>query len=504
MTVSDSHDCLEGCPRAQEKINSPKLWGTGPDKAPIMLIGEAPGQDEDEEGIPFVGASGRLLNTILAEVGIDRKDVYITNAVKCATADENQKPPAKVINKCKKHVLEEISSINPKVIVCLGATALQSVLKRTGITKLQNNVLFSEELRCKVIPVVHPAYVLRNPAAYEDLARGLKLAKEEGVSRKLVARTKLKTFHKNASTVKQIDQLLDKLEASDHFVCDLETTSLDHRTAKIICFAFSWAEGLGITVFKEDLSDKQLERIKALFLSDKLKINHNIPFDIQILLANGIRVADPVFDTITAIALVDENIRDKGLDGLVLRYTDMGEYWAPLEQRKKEIIKEKVITEDDFSYDMFSRDEIGPYAQCDADATYRIYTICCREMDRQGLSEFYQKYTQPTAKVLLEMEYRGILVDRKKLKKLQAEYTKKVEDALLEVNKDPDVATYSADSYKKASEVVTAAWNKSKTLKSRYLSVEDYIAFKVKKEECVSCLHLSKLPLNKIVQMKSH
>ena len=133
-------DCLAKCPRLNLDIGSPKLKGKGPKDAKIILVGEAPGQDEDLEGKPFIGSSGQLLDEIFSEIKLNREKIYITNAIKCATPVENKKPGKKDITACRQHLLEEIEKIKPNVVGCLGAVALEAVLKRTGITKLQNNV----------------------------------------------------------------------------------------------------------------------------------------------------------------------------------------------------------------------------------------------------------------------------------------------------------------------------------------------------------------------------
>lgn len=475
--------CADKCPRKTAIIHHPLMVGVGPRKAKIMLIGEAPGQNEDREGIPFIGASGRLLTDTLEEHGLKRDEIYITNAVKCATPDENIKPKKKDMSSCAQYLQKEISLVKPNVIGVLGGVALQAVLDRTGITKLQNNIFFHEELGIKVIPVVHPAYVLRSPDAYSLFHKGIGIIAEESASPDLVNTAKVKTSHIDADTPKKIDKVLNQLEATDTFVFDLETTSLQIMEARIICIALSWEKGLGVTIKWDALSTEQLDRLSKIMRSKQVKVGHNLKYDIGVLLANKIKVRGPFFDTLLAIHLIDENIRDKSLDAMTLRYTDMGEYWQPLEEAKKRIMKERKIKKDDLSYDMIPYKTLQKYAQCDADATYRLYEIYKPELKRQNLYEFMQKYSIPTMQLLLEMEHKGIAVDREKLLVLIDEYREKEEAAAKAVLEEDAVKKYEKIRRKRAGRGYAKHWEEAKTLKTRFPDVDEYIETRIKDKD---------------------
>lgn len=469
-------NCLDKCARKRESLTSPKLQGTGPTPAKIMIVGEAPGQDEDKRGVPFIGPSGKLLSTVLAELGIPREDVYITNSVKCATAEENQKPSKREIGLCRAYLIDEIARVNPNVICTLGATALESVTKRTGISKLKNTILFSKEFTCKVVPTWHPAYVLRNPSAYDELKAGLVLAIEESASKKIVERNKIPTRHLDAKKPEQIDKVLSALESSDSFVFDLETTSLDIRISKIITIALSWKVGTGVTIKWSRLSDEQMLRLRALLVSPKhVKGGHHVSYDIEVLMKNGIPVAPPVFDCLNAISLLNENLKDKGLDTLVLQYLDLGEYWAPLDEYKKQYIKDNRVEKGTFSYDLIPYPMLAEYAQCDADATFRLMKIFKKQLKEVGLMDFYDKYTLPTMWNIIQMEYRGIKVDREKLRGLVDEYGKKVKEAEKTIKKNPTVAKYNKIKFAREKNALIEKWSSSKTLSSRFPEVDSYI-----------------------------
>ncbi len=137
--------------------------GEGNLNAPLMIIGEAPGQNEDETGRPFVGKAGQLLDKILESVKLDRKkDVYITNINKCRPPG-NRVPTADEVAACKPYLLEQIRLIDPKIILMTGATAVKGLTgDKRGITKIRGTWIEWEGRLC--MPILHPAYLLRNPS----------------------------------------------------------------------------------------------------------------------------------------------------------------------------------------------------------------------------------------------------------------------------------------------------------------------------------------------------
>ncbi|MEW6496448.1 MAG: uracil-DNA glycosylase [Cyanobacteriota bacterium] len=137
--------------------------GRGNLKAPIMIIGEAPGQNEDETGLPFVGKAGQLLEKILASVKLDsEQDVYICNVNKCRPPG-NRVPTADEIAACKPYLLEQIRLVDPKIILLTGATAVKGLIgDKRGITKIRGSWIEWEGRLC--MPILHPAYLLRNPS----------------------------------------------------------------------------------------------------------------------------------------------------------------------------------------------------------------------------------------------------------------------------------------------------------------------------------------------------
>jgi len=144
------------------------VFGEGHPHAEVMFIGEGPGADEDEQGRPFVGRAGQLLNRILQLVGIKREDVYIANIVKCRPPG-NRAPEKDEVEACSPFLFRQIEAIRPRLICCLGAPAVKTILgAKEGMLKIRGQ--FFDYGGTKVMPTVHPAYVLRN-ANQEKLLR---------------------------------------------------------------------------------------------------------------------------------------------------------------------------------------------------------------------------------------------------------------------------------------------------------------------------------------------
>jgi len=147
------------------------VFGDGNPKAELVFIGEGPGADEDAQGLPFVGRAGKLLTQMIEAMGLQRKDVYICNVVKCRPP-ENRVPEPDEVETCSPYLLRQIDVINPKVLVCLGAVAAKTLLETNrGITQFRGQWL--EWRGRKLIATYHPAYLLRNPNAKGEVWKDL-------------------------------------------------------------------------------------------------------------------------------------------------------------------------------------------------------------------------------------------------------------------------------------------------------------------------------------------
>src|SRR5215467_12733409 len=147
------------------------VFGDGNPKAELVFVGEGPGADEDAQGLPFVGRAGKLLTQMIEAMGLQRKDVYICNVVKCRPP-ENRTPEEDEIGTCSPFLLRQLEVIAPKVIVCLGAVAAKTLLKTNrGISQYRGQWL--EYRNSRLMATYHPAYLLRNPNAKGEVWKDL-------------------------------------------------------------------------------------------------------------------------------------------------------------------------------------------------------------------------------------------------------------------------------------------------------------------------------------------
>jgi uracil-DNA glycosylase family 4 len=161
------------CTRCRlHKARANIVFGVGNRKAELVFVGEGPGHDEDIQGIPFVGRAGKLLTQMIEAMGLQRGDVYICNVVKCRPP-ENRQPEKDEIATCSPFLMRQLGVIAPKVIVCLGACAAQTLLStNAGISKFRGQ--WFDFHGSKLIATYHPAYLLRNPPAKGEVWNDLK------------------------------------------------------------------------------------------------------------------------------------------------------------------------------------------------------------------------------------------------------------------------------------------------------------------------------------------
>ena len=151
------------------------VFGVGNPHADLMFVGEAPGRDEDAQGIPFVGRAGQLLTKMIEAIGLTRDEVYIANVIKCRPPG-NRNPEPDEVGACEPFLFRQVETIHPKVIVALGAFAAQTLLKtQESISRLRGRIYTYSS--AQVIPTFHPAYLLRSPDRKRDAWEDLKKAK---------------------------------------------------------------------------------------------------------------------------------------------------------------------------------------------------------------------------------------------------------------------------------------------------------------------------------------
>jgi uracil-DNA glycosylase len=172
-TLLNIRDDIGDCTRCKlHKGRHTIVFGDGSPKAELVFVGEGPGADEDAQGLPFVGRAGKLLTQMIEAMGLQRKDVYICNVVKCRPP-ENRTPEKDEVSTCSPFLLRQLDVIAPKVIVCLGSVAAQTLLETNrGISHYRGEWL--DFRGRKLLATYHPAYLLRNPGAKGEVWKDLR------------------------------------------------------------------------------------------------------------------------------------------------------------------------------------------------------------------------------------------------------------------------------------------------------------------------------------------
>ena len=181
--LNDLSLTVANCTRCQQLVETrtQTVFGAGNPQAKIMFLGEAPGADEDEQGEPFVGKDGQLLNNIIGAMKLTRDEIYICNILRCRPPS-NRNPSDEEATNCREYLDGQIAIVDPDYIVCWGSVAAKNLLStKMPIGKMRQQ--FFEYGRAKVACTYHPAYLLRNPSAKKDVWADMKwLLQDMGVT----------------------------------------------------------------------------------------------------------------------------------------------------------------------------------------------------------------------------------------------------------------------------------------------------------------------------------
>lgn len=178
LSLDDIRRELGDCTRCRlHEGRNHLVFGEGNPHALLVFVGEAPGREEDLQGKPFVGRAGELLTRIIEAIGLTRKQVYITNIIKCRPPN-NRDPRPDEIKICLPFLLKQLEAIRPKIICALGTFAAQTLLgTENKISSLRGR--FHDYSGAKLMPTYHPAFLLRNPQFKRDVWEDMKMIKEE-------------------------------------------------------------------------------------------------------------------------------------------------------------------------------------------------------------------------------------------------------------------------------------------------------------------------------------
>ena len=425
--------------------------GSGNTSAKIFVIGEGPGLKEDVYGQPFVGPAGTLLKRLMQTAGIDYRDIFFSSVVRCLPKGTGGKVVREVsyeeIEACAPYLEQEIAEIKPTIIVPAGNAALRYIMgaKNINITSKRGLETWSDKYKCKIMPIFHPAAIMRNPkyesVTIQDLARINRSSASSGMSTIGIG------TYEVADTKEKLNELFKHLESQSEIAIDLETTGLDWQKEQIISLGFSWKERTGwcLPLLKSktpsyDVNGDLIEEPtvcfwddatflkirtrlqKALVLPSK-KIFHNGKFDLKHLIYNGYPVANVWFDTMLVHHLLDENAENlHGLKDCAWVYTDMGGYDKEVSDffATNKLLKKQYI--------MLPFNTLTKYNAADADCTFRLFKKFEPMLEQQKLTRLYRQIVNPAQSVLLRTELIGVQVDTDYIKQLGIDYSKKKEE----------------------------------------------------------------------------
>lgn len=383
----------------------------------ILIVEDTPDDDEDRKGILMSGAAGTKLKGILTTLDINTDYMAITTAVRCRPDDG--KISKKSINHCRQFLLDEIEELNPKYVMLLGNSSLESVLNQHGITTW-NGVVVERDDRT-YIPMYHPTYVSKNPHITDAWLEGF--VKLSDMLDGEDAADAVAYEYRYPKTVKDVREMIDALQIADVISFDLETTSLDPfaKDARIIAvtcaanlqgytdekiawaFPFDHKDGWWTQIEK-----KQIARmIEGLLHEHKGIVGHNIKFDRMHARRYGWEF-ESFADTMLLSALVDSRSGIHSLKRLAGVYLGMYDYDKELDDYKQQ--HREADPKRGGTYEHIPLEILLPYACMDSHATLELYPILCEKLStKQKL--FHDEIFIRASDALCDIEYNGIQID---------------------------------------------------------------------------------------------
>lgn len=393
--------------------------GSGPTSSPLMVIGEAPGKDEDEQLETMVGAAGREIDSIFRELGSSLPEHYKTNVVKFRPPDNDLKKLSLVGHSIEEGIpqlWQEIEAINPNCILAIGNLSLQVLTGKSGISKYRGSILTSQNGMHKVVPTLHPAALLysgdqkRLPySARTYIQLDFKRALEESQSREinLPTRTLL-----SAKSSMDVWNFLELYKNETKVSIDIETPAC---IPICVGLAFNSYHALSIPLLNTygiQIPDGQLieiwKMLEEFFQKDGLKIiGQNFKFDHEKLLRPcGFSVPNPWFDVMFAAHVLHPELQ-KDLGFLASIYTrepfwkDEGKQFNP----KKDSVERLLL-----------------YNAKDAAVTYELYEKLFKEMEELNVLDYFFNYKMQLHELYMDIEREGFKVDYEQRRALWLKY----------------------------------------------------------------------------------
>jgi uracil-DNA glycosylase family 4 len=382
---------------ASAKISSIYVPSEGDPSRKLWLIGEAPGAEETRMLQPFVGASGKLLDSALDQLGISRHDVFITNLCHYQP-EKNDFSLLRDSDELKSglaELLELLAKHRPNAVILFGNQPLEFLTQHKGITKWRGSTLSIDfaEYKIKAIPSYHPAYILRVATEWPVFLCDLSKALEE--SKDATIKELAYTIHIEPD----VGNFLEAIHNASLLGVDIETVK--HST-KILCvgFAISETEAYVIPLFDNKL--QYVEAVREALLSTVPKVFHNGIFDTSILRLNGYETINYAFDTIIAANLLAPEL-EKSLAFLTSLYTAQPYY--------KEEGRSNLPSDTKGWSAKRNKNDLYIYNAKDCCVTYQIHLAQIKELEAEGLVSFYLDYQMQLQQSLVELSLTGMLLD---------------------------------------------------------------------------------------------
>lgn len=436
-------------------------------KGSIMFVGESPGYEELKEGIPFVGRSGRLLTNTIQKQSIPMEMCFFANSARCMIQKDNltQKEVNSILKSCRINLETMIYHVSPKLIVPLGAIALQQVMNMKGIKKARGNFYWSEEFNCWILPNWHPAYILRNANEEDNFIRVFRTIRE-------FIENNFKVKDDDDFSYMEVDSIRDLLDGgfqrSSDDSCyvtaiDTETQGLKWYNEDSITISYSVAasdsegwnvvlyeecpvnegdfiitierggfrksrELIGVGVKKAEGFDRKIEELKELLRRrDIQKYYANQKYEMHRFEQLGINVMNP------------EEFANNPIDIMLLAHTfdspryanaNLGyllESYCNISSAYKEEWTEAEL-EDMLAQLADQRDKFNRRACFDAVSTLRVALAQIKELESDSETlNYYVKFAHPTETgILYELERNGVQVDEYELPNISAEIVEQI------------------------------------------------------------------------------
>lgn len=402
------------CPFMSDKVEVPYA---GSKNASVIMVGDTPHHEEERKKVPFAGKSAALISKVLDTTNLSKRDVFFTNACRCgfnkdtdSTKDINQ-----ALRQCRNFLSLAIKQMQPKLIIVMGAYALQQVLGKKSIMKNRGKFVYSEEYECNVFITVNPRYSLRGANKdYPNIKFNMMSMQEKMPFQdfKQVARffdngCKPPTIDENYHEVPDFNDYRD----SSIVAFDYETTGLNvyDPAIKLLSVSMSMEKGVaGVYVF--DDHEESVQHVHPSFKEimenpsiDKVVASR--PFDESFSKVKlGIDTKGKVHDVLQMAHLVDENYYQYNLESVSDVYTDLSSIKDLAEGMRATLIDAP-------------RETLINYSGVDSDATLRSFHSLKEEINKDKyLPTYYNKFVLPTQEMFRQIEYNGCKIDTKVLK----------------------------------------------------------------------------------------